>query len=174
MIRYRLKSSILSATSLRSIFSFLACIKHAKNFAPYNFFIPYDARKVIDKINTFLKAILWLLSLLYMWKQQHLILLGRFIFPFQMCVRMKIALNLYSPLNILFIWPLLVTTTTTSSATCYSTLHFSARCLNLQKLIAIFLMLCITLGIHVKKSRLLCCIFNEVFNTKMCSNKNSH
>ena len=30
------------------------------------FFIPYDARKVIDKINTFLKAILWLLSLLYM------------------------------------------------------------------------------------------------------------
>ena len=58
-----------SATSLRSIFSFLACIKHAKNFAPYNFFIPYDARKVIDKINTFLKAILWLLSLLYMWKQ---------------------------------------------------------------------------------------------------------
>ena len=131
---YRLLSSNFSATSLRSIFSFLACIKHAKNFAPYNFFIPYDARKVIDKINTFLKAILWLLSLLYMWKQQHLILLGRFIFPFQMCVRMKIALNLYSPLNTLFIWPLLVTTTTTSSATCYSTLHFSVRCLKLHEM----------------------------------------
>ena len=167
---------ILQYSRLPRSLLFLCMYKRLRGISRLTiFFIPYDARKVIDKINTFLKAILWLLSLLYMEAiASHLT--RPFIFPFQMCVRMKIALNLYSPLNILLIWPLLLITTTT--ATCYTALHFCVRCLNLRECRAALemqrryhqrrkLFMYNSPVLHVSKSRLLCCIFLIIWTCGM-------